>query len=800
VSGALPVEVEPFRQVTRICAAIVLAVTLLVLLGWCLGSSALTSRGEQWLTMNPMVAVVLLLGAGVLLAPAGHPATRLGARAAGGVALAFGLACLADAYLGTSFQVDQWLFPEKLATVAPYHHAAIPTDLAALCLGLAYLLADAPALRGALPRELWALAAALIAYHSLLPYAFGALFAIKLETVPMAANTAVCVIALAVGLLCADPTRGLMRHVASPSPGGRLLRTLLPAMLLLPLLVGFANRFGRWMVPIDVRSDLVLAQAVLVGVAMGFAWWLGAALNREDEARRAYEQALAEREAALRLALARTFDLVGIFVDERLVYVNEASVRMMRARDASELLGLSIFHSLHPDLRPLSEKRIATVLAGGEVPVIETTLVRADGTLVELEVTTVAITYQGQPALQVIGRDITGRKAMEQALRESNLRFQTLFEGVEFGILVVDPGGRVLESNGAFCKLLGQPAEALLGVAFTSLVHPDDLKLVLAPFWDLVNAGHGSFKADVRLEGERELWACMAAFYVAHQPPKVMLIIEDVTPRHELEQRLRHQNEQLKQVERMRSDVINAVTHDIRTPLTAVIGYAEMLGDELAGTLNDQQHEFVRVLKRNGRRLVGMIEDMLDFARLEAGTFELHYAPVNFRRVVEEVVKTFVPAARQAGLTLEARLPAEPVVGEADQDRVERVLFNLVNNAIKFTHAGGTVRIEVAVHDDRIRCAVIDTGVGISEEEIGKLFHNFTRLDEGAKKTGSTGIGLYVCKALVEAHHGTIGVKSEPGKGSEFWFELPIAPLTGVAEEPTSTATPPRPGHRSTGT
>lgn len=263
-----------------------------------------------------------------------------------------------------------------------------------------------------------------------------------------------------------------------------------------------------------------------------------------------------------------------------------------------------------------------------------------------------------------------------------------------------------------------------------------------------------------------------------------VLAVRDVTERKraeaerarliEREQAARAEIQAAKELDRMKTTFVNAVSHDLRTPLTSIIGYAEFLEDELGGPLSAQQQKYVQQITKSANRLEHLVGDLLDFARLEAGTFVLQPVEADLSATIQEALESLRPQAQEAGLTLEADLPEAPLIARMDPRRVERVIMNLLSNAIKFTPEGGRVIISARVEGDRIRCAVTDTGIGIAPEDQPKLFHAFSQLAPGARK-GGTGLGLSISKAIVEAHGGEIGVESEPGKGSTFWFTLPVA-------------------------
>jgi signal transduction histidine kinase len=229
----------------------------------------------------------------------------------------------------------------------------------------------------------------------------------------------------------------------------------------------------------------------------------------------------------------------------------------------------------------------------------------------------------------------------------------------------------------------------------------------------------------------------------------------------------------LQELDRFKSDYIHAISHDLRAPITVILGYVELLDDTVADQPDSRQQDYTSHIERATRRLQNMVEDLLDAARLEAGSFQLDMGDGDLGARLLEFGDSMKPVADEAGIRLTVAVSDAPLIAHMDGERIDRVVANLVGNALKFTASGGEVRIRAARAGDVIRCEVADTGEGIAPADLPRLFERFSRLESGRKKKGSTGLGLSICKAIVEAHGGKIGVESELGKGSTFWFTLP---------------------------
>jgi signal transduction histidine kinase len=235
---------------------------------------------------------------------------------------------------------------------------------------------------------------------------------------------------------------------------------------------------------------------------------------------------------------------------------------------------------------------------------------------------------------------------------------------------------------------------------------------------------------------------------------------------------LAEKNEQLVEADRLKDEFVALISHDLRTPLTSILGYLELtLEDE---ELTAAQRGYLEVVDRNAQRLLRLVSDLLFVARLEAGQLELHESELDLAAVAQQSVLEAEPRATASGITLKCE--TEPVPGvAADRGRMFQLFDNLVSNAIKFTPKGGEVRVSVVQANGAVRLEVVDTGIGIPEGEQRRLFERFFRASTASERQiQGTGLGLYISRAIVEAHGGEISFESEPGRGTAFRIDIPI--------------------------
>lgn len=234
------------------------------------------------------------------------------------------------------------------------------------------------------------------------------------------------------------------------------------------------------------------------------------------------------------------------------------------------------------------------------------------------------------------------------------------------------------------------------------------------------------------------------------------------------------QLEQLKEGERLKGSFLNAASHELRTPLSSIKGYTEFLEDELAGPLTEQQRAFVREIGVGADRLRRIVDDILDYARLEAGSFGLEVQECDLAMVVVGVISSLQPQFRAGRIKVQRAVPKTPVQITVDPHRIGQVVLNLISNAVKFTPPGGKIRVALRPFRDAVMLEVADTGIGIEGQHLPRLFDRFYQADSSLTRAcGGAGLGLAIAKGLIEAHGGEIGVESTLGRGSKFWFTLP---------------------------
>lgn len=445
-------------------------------------------------------------------------------------------------------------------------------------------------------------------------------------------------------------------------------------------------------------------------------------LMEETKERRYSQEILKESEELYRGLVEQPFD--GVYVQRKgtIIYINPTGIKLLGAEREDQIIGKSILDFLHPDYHEFVKNRTDVIFREGKpVPLAEEKFIRLDGKEMTAEVAATHLLYDGQPSVQVVIRDITERKIAEDEIRKAN-------QGLE---------RRVRERTA-----------------------------------ELENAN-----AHLHLE---------------------------IAERKRVEDELRKARDLAETANRSKSAFLANMSHELRTPLNAILGFSELLLDGNSGELNPTQKEYLGDVLESSRHLLSLINDILDLSKVEAGKMELEVREIFLRALLEGSLVMVGEKALKHGIELLTELDGVPEVVEGDERKLKQVVFNLLSNAVKFTPDGGRVRIRADLvsrangywvgKDGRklfisgdegtqldgsknwVWVAVKDTGIGIQEQDLERIFEPFEQVEGTAsRKYQGTGLGLSLTRRMVELHGGRIWAESEGlGKGSTFSFLIPV--------------------------
>ncbi len=518
---------------------------------------------------------------------------------------------------------------------------------------------------------------------------------------------------------------------------------------------------------------------------------IGAVLVFRDVTEKyAVQQALRDSTVLIQTILATVADSIITFHAGSGIIktVNPAAERMLGYR-ADELIGQN-FSLLIPELDQdqrngaleyyrASEEACANGL-GREVLGR-----RKDGGIFPIEMAVSDMWLGDQRYFTGILRDITGRKQVEEQLRWTEESFRLMVESVtDYGIVMLDPQGLVVSWNSGAQRLQGYHAEEIIGQHFSRFYSPEDIERG-SPQRDLeVVTGKGRFEDEgwrVRKDGS-SFWANVVFTAIRDHSGNLRgfaKLTRDLTERKRLDRMLQDKNVELERARYLaekanlaKSDFLSSMSHELRTPLNAILGFAQLIESGSPPPSAVQKKSIDQILKA-GWYLLDLINEILDLALIESGKLSLSLEPVSLAEVMHECQIMIEPQAQKRGIAV--TFPKFEVLYfvKADRTRVKQILINLLSNAIKYNKVNGTVVVEcISSAPERIRIYVKDTGAGLVTDKITQLFQPFNRLGQEAGSEEGTGIGLVVCKRLIEWMGGSIGVESTVGEGSMFWIEM----------------------------
>lgn len=567
--------------------------------------------------------------------------------------------------------------------------------------------------------------------------------------------------------------------------------------------------------PVSVNWLLYGALVLLLILAIVLVW-LRVLRRLVDQ--RTY--ALAESEERFRMLFENTRQPIALIENGHFIAANKASLDMLKMHDLHELEGQTPL-DFSPEVQPCGERSAVAILSLLGKAVMEGSVraewqhLRADGALFISEIMVTAIRRDEREILHVVWNDITARKKAErdldehrshleelveartkelshlaEELRSASGEQQALFDAAMAGILFVRDR-RILRCNRYLEQMFGYEPGELLG-RMTRVWYPDEdtfFKVGEGVIESHANQGFFSEEYElVRKDGSR-FWARMQAQAVDSDDlgKGVAGMIVDISAEREAIAQIEHARELAEEAAHTKSEFLANMSHEIRTPMNAIMGMTHLV---LQTRLDARQQDYLQKIRRSSRHLLDIINDVLDFSKMGAGKLSLEQVEFSLQLLLKELTDSLVTKADEKGLELRGsiddRLPNRLL---GDPLRLQQILLNFGNNAIKFTDQG-EVEVTVSAVESRsakwgLRFSVRDTGIGLSPEQQGRLFRSFEQADGSTtRKYGGSGLGLAISRRLAEMMEGEVGVISEEGVGSTFWFSVELEAIPEQAGAP----------------
>ena len=771
------------RLIPQVAVAWVTLTGLLALAGWALGVRLLTGIAPGRPALAPATAVGLILAGATLwlLLPGRAGSTRRLGRAVAVLVAGLGAVVLAEYLTGHGLGVDRLLFAGSLQhSGAPLPGRPSPhTAVAFLLAGSALALLDTDRRGGYRPTQVLAPLSATVALIALLGHLYRVDYLVgnSNQTNGMAVHTAVALVALNAGLLLARPDRGVVRAFTNPGPGGLLARRLLPAALLTPPVAGLLADAGHRAGWYDVNFRLALTVTTTMACLLAVVGLTVRAIDQAVLARRHAEERLHASQHRYRM-LARNLPNGAVFLfDHDLRYLVADGAGLAAVGLSAELLeGKTIWQALPADTCAVIEPLYRAALAGQpreqDIPF--------GGYLYRVHLLPLHGPDGQVEAGMALSQDITLQRQATERLRASEAQFRGLLEAAPDAMVIVDPNGRITLVNQQTeqlfgytpAELLGQPVETLVPERFHTEHRQHRRGYLAAPTMRPMGMGLGLALFGRRKDGSEFPVEISLSPLQTSQGTLVSAAVRDITDRKHAQAALQQAKLAAEQANQAKSDYLSRMSHELRTPLNAILGFAQLLElDEF----RPEQRDSLRHILSGANHLLGLINEVLDIAAIEAGRLSLSLEPVLVADVVAETVSLIRPLAdqREILLTNPGQGCDDHVLG--DRQRLKQILLNLLSNAVKYNHQGGSVHLTCEpVAGERLRLSVTDTGPGIAVEQLELLFVPFERLGSEQSGVEGSGLGLPLSKRLAEAMSGTLEVATTPGQGSTFWVELPL--------------------------
>ena len=518
---------------------------------------------------------------------------------------------------------------------------------------------------------------------------------------------------------------------------------------------------------------------------------------------------LARSEERFRRTFQHSAQATAVIRNGRFAEANAAALALLGYSENQSFVGLSP-EDISPERQPdgeLSVEKAArltrAVLRNGSLK-FDWEHLRADGTPILFEVMLSAVPDGDQIEIYTLWNDITVKRRAEAALaaHQRTLEAQVALRTEELSRLNEELGtllataasgiallrdGLIRSCNPSLSQILLIPQDQLLGTPlapiFLNTAEWEQMHEQASA--EMARGGIFNLTTEIRRGDGSTLWVAIRANAIDPRNPAAgaVLVIDDISNTYLASRQLAAARDMAEQAAQLKSEFLAHISHELRSPINAVLGFAELL---LGSPLADHQRDYTRKVQAAGRHLLMIINDVLDLSKVEAGKLHIEQTEFRLSAVIRTALDTIAAPAAEKGLELIVQTdPALPRQYIGDPLRITQILMNLLTNALKFTSFGEITLSITALPQGGLHFAVTDTGIGMSAEQIGRLFERFSQAEDStARLYGGSGLGLAICRQLTDLMQGEVGVHSVPGQGSTFWVNLPLQPLPEAARDP----------------
>jgi PAS domain S-box-containing protein len=474
--------------------------------------------------------------------------------------------------------------------------------------------------------------------------------------------------------------------------------------------------------------------------------------------------------------------IIGNFIN-----VNEMMINYLKY-SKDEILNMSVYDILDTKEQDKLKKIQKQVIEESQV-VYETVIISKDGVRIDIEVNSNGLELNGKKVVLLFIHDITARKFTELALFESEERYRKLIELLPDAVHIKQKG-KIIYSNEVGAKLLGvNDSKEIIGREDADFSHPNSLKISKEREEKILSIGEkvpliqGKI---IRVNGEIADVEVASTAIEYNGQTSILSVLRDITQRkksEELMQKMMDENKELLlkaiENEKLKTEFFTNISHEFKTPLNVILGVMQLVNIQNGSEYNNKSMEaynkYLPIMKQNCFRLLRLINNLLDITKIEAGYLELNFKNHDIIKIIEDVTLSVAEYAKNNSISIIFDTEIEERVMRCDEEKIERIILNLLSNSIKYNKDTGEIYVNVYDKKESILISIRDTGIGIPKERLGEVFERFKRVDTSLHRINEgTGIGLALVKSLVEKHGGEISVNSKYGEGTEFLIELPV--------------------------
>ncbi len=543
--------------------------------------------------------------------------------------------------------------------------------------------------------------------------------------------------------------------------------------------VRFERQFD-WLMVLKIVLPIILVGVIILAT---FIKW-NRTLSKEVTERKLVENALKESRASARGLLDATRESLFLLDSQATILAANTTAAQRFQRTPAEISGSNFFDLLPGNVREARRAYFDQVMQTGQ-PVDFEAL--RDDYIFQTRFYPVKDKSDTLVGVAVFAQDVTDQKHAEKALRDSEINMRTMFENSPLGMIHFSNTGTILNCNDNFVELMGSSRAKLIGYNFARDSKDEKLRAALLKAISGERSEYEGYYKSVTGNKTTPLRIVFNPTEPEKSPTEVIATLEDISERKRMEKELIEAINTADEANKAKGDFLANMSHEIRTPMNAVIGMSHLA---LKTELTPKQQDYLHKIQSSANSLLGIINDILDFSKIEAGKLDMEAVDFNLDDVLDNLANLVtVKAQEKEDLeVLFATASDVPRFLVGDPLRLGQVLINLANNAIKFTDSGEIVVSSELVKQDSdeitLKMSVSDTGIGLTQKQISKLFQSFTQADTSTtRKYGGTGLGLTISKRLVEMMGGKIWVESEPGQGTTFIFTAVFGRGTGKEKE-----------------